>query len=302
MVAFYGGSFTAIPVAVQNSLMDAVRPYLEDGSISGLKLSTRPDYIDESILDNLLSHGVKEIELGVQSMDDYVLSLAERGHTASDVHKAVNLIRRYNFRLGLQMMIGLPGDTIEKDIYTAAELIKLRPDFVRIYPTLVIRGTRLEELYKNGCYVPLKLDEAVDICSILMLMFSLYDIDVIRVGLQPTEDINENGDVIAGPFHPAFRQLVESKIMYNMMVYAYKQLGGSNLHLIVNPKDFSNAIGMKKTNKVRFYNDYGLIIDIKCHESIRKDEMILLSEKGRFKLTKKEYAKSRNLQVYVEYK
>lgn len=302
VVAFYGGSFTAIPLSQQNSFMDAVKPYMDSGRVSWLKLSTRPDYINEPILINLLSHGVKEIELGIQSMDDGVLSLAERGHTAAEVYNAVKLIKRYGFRLGLQMMIGLPGDTVEKDMYTAAELIKLQPDFVRIYPTLVIKDTYLEEMYKKGYYTPLTINKAVDICSVLMLMFSIYDIDVIRVGLQPTVDISEDGDVIAGPFHPSFRQLVESRIMYDMTVYAYKELGGMELHLIVNPKNVSNAIGIKKANKLKFYKEFGLTLDIKSDNCVRKDEIVLLSEKGQFKLTKKEYAKSRNLQVYVEYK
>nr|WP_051585960.1 radical SAM protein [Caldanaerobius polysaccharolyticus] len=302
MVAFYGGSFTAIPVEVQNSLMDAVKPYMQRGKVTGIKLSTRPDCIDRHILDNLKSHGVKEIELGVQSMDDEVLSLAERGHTSDDVRKAASLIKPYGFKLGLQMMVGLPGDTKAKDMYTAVELIRMKPDYVRIYPTLVIRGTSLEEMYKKGLYVALNLKEAVDICSDLLLMFSLYDVPIVRVGLQPTEEINEKGDVVAGPFHPAFRQVVEAKIAWDMMSYAYRCLGGNHLTLVVNPRDLSNVVGVKKSNVLKFCSEYGVTVEVKGEQQVERDTIIFITEKGKYKLSKKEYAKSRNLQVHVEYK
>ena len=163
--AFFGGSFTGIPINEQSELLAAANEYLKKGDIDGIRLSTRPDYIDKEILDNLLKYGVTTIELGVQSMDDSVLKSSNRGHTRKDVINAVRLIKEYSFTLGLQMMTGLPGDTDEKSLYTADEIIKLKPDIVRIYPTLTIKDTFLEKMYLTGKYQPQSVDEAVNLAN-----------------------------------------------------------------------------------------------------------------------------------------
>ena len=163
--AFFGGSFTGIPINEQSELLAAANEYLKKGDIDGIRLSTRPDYIDKEILDNLLKYGVTTIELGVQSMDDSVLKSSNRGHTRKDVINAVRLIKEYSFTLGLQMMTGLPGDTDEKSLYTADEIIKLKPDIVRIYPTLTIKDTFLEKMYLTGKYQPQSVDEAVNLAK-----------------------------------------------------------------------------------------------------------------------------------------
>ena len=189
--AFFGGSFTGIPIEEQTALLLAAeefKPY-----INGIRLSTRPDYISKEILDNLQKHGVTTIELGVQSMDNDVLKQSNRGHTREQVIDAVRLIKKYPFTIGLQMMTGLPGDTPQKSLQTAKEIIELAPQIVRIYPTLTIRDTYLEKMYKNGSYTPQSLDEAVELSKQLLLKFEENDINVISIGMQETEEICEEG-------------------------------------------------------------------------------------------------------------
>lgn len=230
-VSFFGGSFTGLPKEEQISLLEPAKQALTEGRIDAIRLSTRPDYIDEDILDVIKKYGVSIIELGVQSMDEDVLEISNRGHGVDDVYKSSELIKKYGFTLGLQMMIGLPGDTEEKDIETARQFIRISPSMVRIYPALVIRDTYMEDLYRKGSFVPLKTDEAVDICSRLYLMFERAGIKVIRMGLQTTDNINLGRDVVSGPFHPAFRELVESKILNDMVIYMFSKQSG-NLHYL----------------------------------------------------------------------
>lgn len=251
-VAFYGGSFTAIDMDIQSKLLEIPYNYKKAGKINNIRLSTRPDAIDETILDNLKKYSVDTIELGVQSLDDKVLYASGRGHSSDDVYRAASLIKTYGFNLGLQMMIGLPEDSIEKDINTCKEFIKLKPSCVRIYPTLIIKDTFLEKLYLKNQYKPLSLEEAIDICSILLMLFNLEDIDVIRVGLQATENIQMGKDVVAGPFHPSFRQLVETNIFRKLFKYYIetKMLVTENKTLIIeaNSKNISSISGQKSSN------------------------------------------------------
>lgn len=251
-ISFFGGSFTGIPIDYQNELLSVAKAALDDGKIDDIRLSTRPDYINEYILQNLKRFGVGVIELGVQSMDDEVLKMAERGHTSNDVIKSSHLIKKFGFKLGHQMMIGLPKDNVEKDIYTANEIIKLKPDFARIYPALVIKGTELERLYSKGLYTPLNIEEAVEICKKIYILFLKNDIQIIRIGLQTSEEINIDKDVVAGPFHPAFRELVESSIYMSIIDYIiqnYFKLA-NNIFININPKEISKLFADKK----RYFN------------------------------------------------
>lgn len=277
-VAFFGGSFTGIPIEEQNALMEAVEPYIKSGRIKGIRLSTRPDYINYEILDNLLKHGVTTIELGVQSMDDEVLSAACRGHNSDCVRRAAKMIHEYPFVLGLQMMTGLPGDTPQKSIYTALEIIKLKPSVVRIYPTLTIADTYMEKMYHNGSYRPQTLDEAVDLAKKLLLMFEKENIKVIRLGLQSTSEICENGSVIAGPVHSAFGELVESSIYLDkMMQQIPKNTSGT---VYVNPSEISKAVGNRKRNKEIIKKEKNTIIKIAADKSMQKREVrFVVSEK-----------------------
>lgn len=258
--AFFGGSFTGIPIAEQSALLGAAKEFKDSGKIHGIRLSTRPDYISGEILDNLLYYGVTTIELGVQSMDNGVLLKAGRGHTAEKTAEAVSLIKKYPFRLGLQMMTGLPGDTDEKAISTAKKIIALKPDIVRIYPTLTIRDTQLENMYLNGEYMPQTLEEAAELSKKLLLMFEESNINVIRIGLQSTEEICENGSVVAGPVHSAFRELVESSIYFDIIKDRLKE--GAKADVYVCPSEISKAVGNRRCNILKFKN---MNIDIKIH-------------------------------------
>lgn len=273
-VAFFGGSFTGIPIEEQSALMERVLPYIQNGKINGIRLSTRPDYINQEILDNLKKHCVTTIELGVQSMSESVLKAANRGHNSDQVRDAVALIRQYNFSLGLQMMTGLPGDTDELSEMTAREIIKLKPDFVRIYPTLTIKDTFLEKMYNNGTYKPQSLESAVELSKKLVYMFERENIDVIRVGLQTTDEINSGASVVAGPFHSSFGELVESSIYYDIIASAISSLGeNAEVIVYVNPKEISKAVGNKRNNILKFKNSLGINVKIKGDINLKKKEV-----------------------------
>lgn len=271
--AFFGGSFTGIPIEEQSALMARVRPYMESGRIDGIRLSTRPDYISREILDNLERHRVTTIELGVQSMIDSVLKAANRGHTARQVEDAVSLIRKYDFRLGLQMMTGLPGDTEEYSVETARRIIALKPDCVRIYPTLTIRGTYLEKLWREGRYVPQTVDEAARLCARLIIMFEAAGIDVIRVGLQPTDEINRGAAVAAGPFHSAFGELAESAIYYDIAAKELLGCGGKSVIFYVNPREISKLVGNRRANIERLEKEFNVKLKIKGDSALKKREV-----------------------------
>lgn len=247
-LAFYGGSFTAIPDGQQLELFEAARPYLEDGTISSIRLSTRPDAIDGAVLARLKKYGVTTVELGAQSMCDEELKLSGRGHTASDVENSSRLIKAAGFELILQMMTGLPGDTDERSIETARRIIALRPDGVRIYPTVIVRDTALYDLWKAGRYAEHTVEDAVRVCAKLTAMFDEANIPIIRMGLNPTEDLS-GGDAVGGAYHPALGELVRSR----MMLDKARQLlagapHGSSVTLGVNRSDVSKMAGQHRCN------------------------------------------------------
>jgi histone acetyltransferase (RNA polymerase elongator complex component) len=259
-VAFYGGSFTALPFETQRSYLNAVQPFIQAGQIAGIRLSTRPDCITSEILALLQEYHVTTIELGVQSMDDAVLARSGRGHTATDTVNAVSLIRSFDFLIGLQLMPGLPGDSADSFMKTIDAVIALKPNFVRIYPALVIKDTPLEGLYASARYMPLSLDDAVALCREALEKLERAGIDVIRIGLQPTEELEKTGTIVAGPYHPAFRQLVESSILLDKMRCALRNCSGKTGRVTfqVNPKDLSAAIGQKRSNIKKLEKEFGV--------------------------------------------
>lgn len=291
-VAFYGGSFTAIDRDIQKELLTVANGYKLKGLIDKIRLSTRPDCIDRDRLNLLKLHGVDTIELGVQSLDQEVLDQSNRGHSKADVYKAVSLIKDFNFNLGLQMMIGLPGDTEEKSVYTASEIIKLKPDLVRIYPTLIVKDTYLEKLYEEKIYKPLSVDQAVKTSSILLMMFESHSINVIRVGLQPTENIcSESGEVIGGPFHPSFRQLVESQI-YALILSEFlneNKIKDSDIKIRVNNKNVSNLVGQNRKNIKHIREKYNLRKVSISGENIASDSFYILDGEKEYKIERKTY-------------
>ena len=275
-IAFFGESFTAIDEEKQEELLQTAYEYIEKGNIESIRISTRPDAINKQILKRLKKYKVKTIELGVQSANDYILQRANRGHNFNDVKKASKLIRRYGFKLGHQMMVGLPESTKIDELNTAKELIKLKPKMVRIYPVLVVKNTKLEEEYKKGVYEPLPLVQAVEICKDLVRMFVDKKIDVIRVGLQNTDEITEpneeNSQVVAGPYHPAFRQLVESGLWYDSIVGKIKKLNVKvkEVEVTVNPIDSNSVIGHKKENVKKLKELYDVDLVLKQDENIKQ--------------------------------
>lgn len=209
-VAFYGGTFTGLPLELQREYLDAGRRLLDSGEINGIRVSTRPDYITPPVIDLLKEYEVSTVELGVQSMDDGVLKLAGRGHRGEDTVLGVKLLREGGMKVGIQLMPGLPGDTRETVIATAREVAALKPDFVRVYPTLVIEETPLLELYRRGDYSPWTLSDMVEVCREVVEVFDGKGIKIIRVGLQPTKDLERS--LVDGPYHPAFRELVRGTV------------------------------------------------------------------------------------------
>lgn len=249
-IAFFGGSFTALTRSYMLSLLNAAAPYLD--RFMGIRISTRPDCIDREILDLLKHYRVTSIELGAQSMDDTVLSMNDRGHTAGDVVNASKLIQAYGFSLGLQMMTGLYGSSADLDRKTAEAFLALRPDTVRIYPTIVMKGTKLGEWYEKGVYRPQTLDEAVDLVSELIPLFENAGIRVIRVGLHDSETLK--ADRLTGPYHPAFRELCESRIMLSRAIALLSDKPKGAYTLRVNPKSRSKMTGNKRSNLTALKN------------------------------------------------
>ena len=257
-LAFYGGSFTAIPVGEQRALLDAVQPFLRDGRISSVRLSTRPDAISSEILDMLWEKGVRTIELGSQSMLDSVLAASWRGHTAEDTESAAKLIKARDFSLILQMMTGLPGSDMEKDIASARRVAALAPDGVRIYPTVIIRDTALADMWRAGEYTEHSLETAVETCSEILPIFEAAGIPVIRLGLNPTDELS-GGDALGGAYHPALGEMVKSRIFLKK---AREKLSfiepGSNVIIGVHPSCVSQMTGQKRCNIEALIAEFGL--------------------------------------------
>ncbi len=273
-VAFFGGSFTGIDENVQNELLETAYEYIKEGKVNSIRISTRPDYINKEILKRLKKYKVKTIELGVQSTNNYILAKSKRGHTFEDVRQASKLIRKYGFVLGHQMMIGLPESTELDEITTAKNLIRLKPKIVRIYPVLVIKNTELEEMCKKGEYIPLSLNQAVERSKEIVKLFNDKKIEVIRIGLQNTEEITDpnikGSQVVAGPYHPAFRQLVESSMWYDSILEKIKKINTKviKIKILANPININNIIGHKKENILKLKDIYDLDVVVEEDENI----------------------------------
>ena len=275
-IAFFGGSFTGIPVQKQEELLKTAYEYVKNGKVNSIRCSTRPDYIDKETLKRLKKFGVKTIELGVQSSNDYILKKCKRGHTFEDVKKASKLIRRYGFVLGHQMMVGLPESTKIDELNTAKDCAKCKPKIIRIYPVLVIKGTQLEKDYNNGSYEPLSVMQAVETCKELRIFFEKKHITVIRIGLQNTDTISSpdstGSEVIAGPYHEAFGQLVEGSIWCDKILAKIKAFNVKvkKIEIRVNPEDVNNVVGHKRENIVKLKDLYEIKTVIKQDEKIKR--------------------------------
>jgi len=275
-IAFFGGNFLGLNSEEIKSLLDAAAEFVLDGRVDGIRFSTRPDTINERSLDIIKHYPVSTVELGVQSMDDHVLEVAGRGHSASDAVRAVELLKERNYSIGLQLMVGLPGDDETGALTTAQKIVDLGPDFVRIYPTLVVANSRLAGWYKSGEYTPLSLEKGVSLVKKIYLKFKKEDIDVIRMGLQASEDLEVGTTVLAGPYHPAFGHLVNCEIFLDMAITAIEsaKFRKEKLTIFVNPRSISKMRGLNNSNIKRLQSRFQLIsLAVKPDVSIPEDSL-----------------------------
>lgn len=263
-IAFFGGSFTALDMELQAFYLELAKKYVGDRGVVGIRFSTRPDAIDEREMEFLSSYPVTTIELGVQSLDSTVLKASARGHGIVEVLRAVNLIKQSGIKLGLQMMTGLPQDHYDSAIFTAEKIISLKPDFIRIYPTLVIKGTGLEKMMARGHYTPWNLDETLELCSDLLSMFLKADIPIIRMGLY-SSDKDFLDSILAGPYHPALRSLVTSRLYRK----ALSKLEGP-LELEINSKEISYLLGHGREN-IKYLEELGRDLNYSINDQLERN-------------------------------
>lgn len=259
-VAFFGGSFTSLQLELQEQLLQPLQPLLESGEVDSVRISTRPDGIDPGTAAFLKERGVATVELGVQSMDDRVLELSGRGHSSGEVGRALSCLKKQGLTVGIQLMPGLPGDSAAKSLDSLRRVLALKPDFIRIYPTVVILDTALEKLYANGSYRPITLDDAVGLCKVMLHDALRAGIPVIRLGLQSTEELQKDGVIVAGPWHPSFRQLVESELCFDLLacIIEDQRLLGSEVVVHCAPSRVSDVIGQRKANIHRLSRQLGV--------------------------------------------
>lgn len=264
-VAFFGGSFTGIPIDKQIEYLQVANSYVKKGLVGAIRISTRPDYINRNILDTMKKYNVKTIELGVQSMDNEILTLSKRGHTALDVVNASKLIRDYDIELGHQIMIGLPGSILKSEVYTIKECIKLKPQQLRIYPVYVIADSELYSMYENSEYKPLSINEAVKRCKAVIHECQKTEISIIRLGLQSTDEITAKNSQLKGPVSDNLAEYVMASLVKDKIEKEIKDRKIDDGKLIINvlKKYVSICIGPKKINKIYFENKYNIKFIVK---------------------------------------
>ncbi len=270
-IGFFGGNFTGINTVDQEKYLRVAKQYLDKGIVDGIRLSTRPDYIDEMRLHLLKKYSVTTIELGAQSMDNDVLTRSARGHTAEDTEKASRMIISAGFRLGLQMMIGLPGDTLEKSVLTARRIIELSASETRIYPVLVIKGTKMAEWYEQGKYKPLSMEEAVIWLKRLLPLFEDAGIEITRVGLHTSEGLLSGKELLAGPFHPSIRELAMTEAWWDRLNGLLRQENHEKISISVHPSQYNFAIGYYSKNRKRLQQHFKEVVFQKNPE-LKKNE------------------------------
>ena len=266
-IAFFGGSFTGIDIEKQNEYLTIAQEYIKKGMVESIRLSTRPDYIDKDTVKRLVSFGVKNIELGAQSMDNDVLSLSKRGHSAEDVERAAEIIRECEVTLSLQMMTGLPGDSPQKSLNTAKRFKELGAEETRIYPTVVLKGTYLEKMFLEGEYKPQSIEEAVEVSALLYRYFRNNSIEILRIGLPEGNDLREN--YVAGAYHPSLGEMVISRDIRNKIE---ETVSGNEISLIVNPRFLSKVNGNKRSN-IEYFEKRGIKVNIKIDSSVNEFEI-----------------------------
>lgn len=271
-IAFFGGSFTGIPLDLQERYLQKAYKYLQEGKICGIRLSTRPDYINPRVIDLLKRYGVTTIELGAQSTNDDVLMASGRGHKSDAIRQAADMIHSAGFHLGLQMMIGLPHDTYERSRQTVDDIISLGADNTRIYPTLVIKGTQLAKLFELGRYTPLDLDTAVAWAKDFYLRFESAGLTILRVGLHASEELTHEKSLLAGPYHKSFKELMMTKIWAEILNKELNGISNKEIRLEVNPSQINFVWGYAGQNK-KIFEEKGLTVKLQGDSSLSKYEM-----------------------------
>ncbi len=255
-IAFFGGNFTGLPLNEQKKYLDLATAYIDQNRVHGIRLSTRPDYISPETVSLLQKYRIAEVELGLQSADDEVLTASGRGHTMADVYRAVDLLKGAGISFGLQMMLGLPGDTKVKAMQTAGEIIALGASSTRIYPCLVIEGTELANLYNRNGYKPLSLEESVDWGKDVLRLFVENSVRVLRVGLHASEALRKGEGILAGPFHPAMKEMFLSAIWWDLLEPIARSPKSKTLQIAVSPQQLNYAIGYKGQNRTRLLETF----------------------------------------------
>jgi histone acetyltransferase (RNA polymerase elongator complex component) len=259
-VAFYGGNFLGLDEDYRKAVLDEAQALVREGKVDGIRFSTRPDPASLSHIGDLAAYAIGTIELGAQSMDDQILGLSRRGHSAEDTRRSVQILKSHGLSVGVQIMPGLPGDTTASILETGSQVATLSPDFVRIYPTVVVKGTVLEKWFHSGRYAPLTLDQAVEITKKLLLTFTKHNVTVIRMGLQASSSLLAPGHIVAGPFHPAFGHLVHSAVFRDLAVRQLEKKRGlsKKMELRVFSKDVSKLTGQNRDNLKRLAEQFNL--------------------------------------------
>ncbi len=287
-IAFYGGSFTAIPKGEQEQYLRLLQPFITSGRIDSIRISTRPDCLDEETLSLLKKYGVKTIEIGAQSMIDEVLLRSRRGHLAEETLSSVFRLREWGFETGLHLMMGLPGDCLDLFLRTLDRVIPLHPDFVRIHPTLVLKGASLERLWERGEYLPLSLDEAVAWLKKGLLKLESASLPVARVGLQLDQGLERY--ILAGPYHPALRQIVDSAIAYEMAVRLLESRpAGNEATFFCNPREVSNLRGQRSRNMSELKNRFQMDeLFVHGMEDVARDALVLQTPSGTVEIRRRD--------------
>jgi len=269
-IAFFGGSFTGIPQKEMISYLEVAHTYVKTGKVQGIRISTKPDYISNQILDILEQYGVTAIELGAQSTNNKVLVKSGRGHKFDAIENAAKLIRKRNFELGLQMMLGLPYDTLELAMQTARDIVRLKADTTRIYPTVVVEGTVLEKMYKKGEYQVLSMEDAISWSKEALKIFNEAGVKVLRVGLHPSEELELGKSLVAGPIHPSFKEMVLSELWSDLLKDKHLNKGKSIIQVAQNQLNY--AIGYKGRNRNALQSK-GYDIKFVADESLKDFEL-----------------------------
>lgn len=299
-LAFFGGSFTALPRSTQEAYLAVAMPYLQSGLLKGVRLSTRPDCVDQDSLDFLKKWGVTTIELGIQSFADRVLAMSGREYSGKQAEEACRMVKEAGFSLGIQLMIGLPGDDKEAVYFSTRMAIGQAPDMVRIYPTLVIRETGLETMLAQGTYLPLTLEQAVELGKEMYIAFQSNEISVVRMGLHSGEELRCPGTIVAGPHHPAFGELVIQAIFKEQALMllgdAQRESPGiSSVSLFVNQRDLSKMIGNKRRNLIDIQQITGYKdVTVAWRNDIDTDEVAAAGKGCEWRLDRKGFVKRRH--------